>query len=82
MTQNTERQRKPYKRHFFATIVAETVLVLCPHCGEPQGNPETFAHPWFPREVNARDGQAVTCEACGESFKFRAVNRITPERQG
>ena len=55
----------------FATIVASTVEVLCPHCGEPQPNPDNGADSWLPEEVFANEGQR-TCDSCDNEFRIVA----------
>lgn len=48
-----------------AQIVATTVSVLCPYCGECQPNPDNGADSWMPREVKESEGRraCVSCDA-------------------
>lgn len=55
-----------------AAIVAFTVEVHCPHCGDPQPNPDNGAFPWTTEEVaqEAKAQAARTCVSCDEPFKL------------
>lgn len=57
-----------------AQIVAEVLNVLCPHCGEPQPNPDNGADGWSPEEVRTAEGLR-TCVSCDEGFMIRTVGK-------
>jgi len=59
-----------------ATVVASTVEVTCPHCGEPQPSPDNGSHAWVPSQVVAAQGRRV-CVSCDEPFQLNAQNRVT-----
>ena len=59
-----------------AVIVVATVEVHCPHCGDPQPNPDNGAFSWMPSEVEANQG-ARKCVACDEPFKLHAQSRMS-----
>lgn len=59
-----------------AIIVAVTVEVQCPHCGEPQPSPDNGSHAWMIGQVMAEQGPKV-CVSCDESFVLRAQNRVS-----
>ncbi len=66
MTQDiTTQERKP--RAKVAQLVAESVNVLCPECGEPQPDPEGGSHLWLPAQVEGAQGHHL-CVACDAHF--------------
>lgn len=73
MDQQEQIQRAPSARkgRRNAAIVAATVEVLCPHCAEPQPNPDNGGYPWTPEEVSAEQGAKV-CVSCDEPFRLVA----------
>ena len=58
-----------------ATIVAATVEVFCPHCGEPQPSPDNGSHAWMPSQVVVAQGKKV-CVSCDEPFQLNEQNRV------
>jgi predicted RNA-binding Zn-ribbon protein involved in translation (DUF1610 family) len=58
-----------------AQVMAATVEVLCPHCGEPQPSPDNGSHAWFSSQVSANQGPR-TCVSCDERFQIHAQNRV------
>jgi len=63
-----------------AIIVAASLEVHCPHCGDPLPNPWNESHLWTPTELNlyAGPGNAATrvCNACDEPFHIVAQSRV------
>lgn len=53
-----------------AAVVAVVLEVHCPHCGEPQPNPDDGGHGWSPDEVRARAALDVAagCASCDLEF--------------
>jgi hypothetical protein len=64
--------KKPKAKNRPARIVAASYEVHCPHCGDPQPNPDDGAHIWTREEiehvVQSTDGNVRTCVACDEEF--------------
>ncbi len=52
-----------------AAIVAETVAVLCPHCGAEQPSPYNGGDCWTPAEVRKAAGPRA-CVSCDERFRL------------
>ena len=50
-----------------AQIVASSLEVHCPHCGEPQPNPDNGADNWTPEEVSSGAGRRE-CVSCDKTF--------------
>ena len=61
-----------------AVIVAASLEVHCPFCGEPQPAPDNGAHTWMPSQVSAAQGKCV-CVACEEAFTIHAQSRVSVE---
>lgn len=59
-----------------AIIVAATVEVLCPHCGESQPNPDNGAFAWTPDEVTMKQGRRE-CVSCDFAFTLHAQSRVS-----
>jgi uncharacterized Zn-finger protein len=59
-----------------ALIVAASVEVTCPYCGEPQPNPNDGSHLWLPEEVRSAQGTR-TCVSCDEPFYLHAQSRVS-----
>lgn len=59
-----------------AVVVAATVEVQCPHCGEPQPNPDNGGHAWTSEEVRGAQG-ARACTACDAMFRIVAQSRVS-----
>ena len=59
-----------------AIIVAATVEVQCPHCGEPQPSPDNGSHVWMPGQVVTAQGKK-TCVSCDEEFQLNAQSRVS-----
>lgn len=57
-----------------ATIATESLLVLCPSCGEAQPNPDNGADNWTPEEVRSVS-EHKTCVACDARFAVQSVNK-------
>jgi predicted RNA-binding Zn-ribbon protein involved in translation (DUF1610 family) len=62
-----------------AIIVAASVEVQCPHCGEPQPSPDNGSHVWMTSQVAALSGQVKTCVSCDETFTVQAQSRVSVE---
>lgn len=60
-----------------AIIVAGTVEVRCPWCGEPQPSPDDSDF-WVPSQVITHEGDRV-CVSCDEPFRLLAQSRATIE---
>jgi len=58
-----------------AQVVATSVEVWCPHCGEPQPSPTNGAFLWLLEEVEANQG-ARMCDACDERFVLHSASRV------
>jgi DNA-directed RNA polymerase subunit RPC12/RpoP len=61
-----------------AIVVAVTLEVQCPHCGEPQPSPDNGAHSWMPSQVQTAQGTR-TCVSCEEPFELHAQGRVIVE---
>lgn len=59
-----------------AVIVAAQLEVHCPHCGDPQPNPDDGSHLRVNSQVTASQGPRV-CNACDEPFQLIAQNRVS-----
>jgi hypothetical protein len=62
-----------------AIIVAASVEVQCPHCGEPQPSPGNGSHIWLPSEVSHVTGGQRQCVSCEEPFTIIAQSRVSIE---
>lgn len=62
-------------RKRLAQIVAGTLLVLCPHCSEPQPDPENGSDMWTPEEVRDVDPASRPCVACDEPMLIAATTK-------
>jgi hypothetical protein len=51
----------------FATAVAVTVEIECPHCGAPLPNPDDEGSPWTAENIRAHEGPKA-CNACDKPF--------------
>lgn len=60
----------------FAIIVAEAVNVTCPHCGEPQPNPDDGSEQWSYSQVMASRAKR-NCTSCDEPFEITMQNKVT-----
>lgn len=62
-----------------AIVVAASVEVHCPHCGDPQVCPDNESHLWTIEELKkataVNDGKRE-CNACEELFRIVQVNRV------
>lgn len=58
-----------------ATILAASLEVHCPHCGEPLPNPTDGSHLWMPDDVLANTGAKI-CNACDEPFQLSYQKRV------
>jgi hypothetical protein len=61
-----------------AILVAVTVEVQCPHCGDPQPSPNNGSHLWTTTEVSESQGPKE-CVACDEPFTLHAQSRVSVE---
>lgn len=64
-----------------AQIAAESVCVICPHCGEPQPNPYGGgSHQWAPHEVVKGSGRRefVSCDGPMFISLVRYVRSVAP----
>lgn len=61
-----------------ALIVAETVNVICPHCQEPQPNPDNGADNWSAAEIRKRaeNTDPIMCVSCDAPMRVRMTNRV------
>lgn len=50
-----------------AQIVATTLAVLCPHCGEVQPDPASGSDQWLPEQIREIQGRKI-CVSCDEPF--------------
>lgn len=65
-------KRKP------AQIIANTLAVLCPHCGEAQPDPENGSDMWTPDEVREASSSAAAkrdCTACDQPMIIFATTK-------
>ena len=53
-----------------AQIVAETLNVLCPYCGQPLENPDNEGEGWTPKEIAKAEKTtpSIECNSCEETF--------------
>lgn len=65
--------RRPL-RH--AQIVAESLAVLCPYCGEPLPNPDNGGDGWLPSELTSAASKQ-TCNSCDEVFRLIPQSKVT-----
>jgi len=64
-----ERRRK-------VSVVAATVELTCPHCGEPQPSPGG-SHLWTIQEaLDAQQDPLRDCAACNEPITIAMPNRV------
>lgn len=69
---------KPFTRKTYnAVLEAEAVNVLCPHCSEPQPDPEAGSHMWTKSQVTAKDGALLTCVSCDGRFKLWLTRKVS-----
>lgn len=59
-----------------AIIVAAQLEVHCPHCGDPQPNPDDGSHLWIQDHIVKSQGAKV-CNACDEPFTLMAQDRVS-----
>lgn len=59
-----------------ATLVAEAVNVCCPHCGEPQPDPDNASHMWTHAQVARVNGTRRTCTACDEPMLVQTQRKV------
>lgn len=59
-------------RFALAQIVAATLHVLCPKCGEPQPSPDNGADTWLIDQVfvEASAGTEKVCVSCDAKFRM------------
>lgn len=62
----------------YAILVAASVEVTCPWCGEPQPSPGDGSHLWLPSEVVAAEleKRCLSCTACDEPIHIRTARPI------
>jgi hypothetical protein len=63
-----------------AIIVAATVEVQCPYCGDPQPSPDNGSHAWMPSQIVTLQGPRV-CVSCEEQFILHTQSRVSVEKQ-
>lgn len=60
-----------------AQLVATTLNVLCPYCGEPQPNPDDGSEQWETRQVErANETGAKDCVSCERKFRVFPRSRV------
>jgi transposase-like protein len=56
-----------------AQIIAATVEICCPHCGEPLPSPDSGSDAWLPEQI-PKDSPKYTCNSCDEEFRVMFQN--------
>ena len=59
-----------------AVIVACTVEVQCPACGEPQPAPYNGSEYWEVDELVAAAGKKLTCVSCDNKFTINVEHKV------
>lgn len=63
-----------------AIVVAASLEVHCPHCGDAQTNPWDESYLWTPTQVASLAGPggvSRVCNACDEPFAILAQSRVS-----
>lgn len=62
-----------------AQIIAVSLSVLCPYCGEPQPSPGDGSDIWLPQEVKkeAVENPKHICVSCDCIFPIHEQNKVT-----
>lgn len=57
-------------------LIAVSLEILCPHCGEPQPDPEIGSHIWTIDQLRAANEQKRECVSCEQSFVIFSATKI------
>jgi hypothetical protein len=58
-----------------AQIIAATIEICCPHCGEPLPSPDNGSDAWLPKDIPTDEQKAYTCNSCEEQFRVMFQNK-------
>ena len=65
-----------------AVLLATKLLVKCPHCGEPQPNPDLGEDEWSLLQVRQEEDalearkSRLTCVSCDEEFSLALFSKV------
>jgi len=60
----------------FAANAPAAWNVLCPLCGEPNGNLNDGSHLWTRENFDKAKGTELECESCGQHFRAREPRQL------
>ena len=63
------------KRSKVALVIAQTVAVICPACGEPQPDPDNGSDVWEPDQLKKVSGTKRPCVSCGVEMYVHAHSK-------
>jgi hypothetical protein len=59
-----------------AKLITDTVVVMCPHCNNPQPNKENGSHQWMQEDFTTIAEVRKCCD-CGKEYEIKYQDKVS-----